>query len=293
MLTIHNLTKGFGKKEVLQNLDLTVKDSSIFGLVGVNGAGKSTLLRLIAGVYEPQSGTIELDGMDTYTDIRAKREIAYVSDDAYFPIAASIRSMRLFYESLYDFDADAFEKYLKIFELDPAAPISGFSKGMKRKTSLLFALSIHPQLLLLDEAYDGLEPIARLRFKRVLTDLTMDEKMSVVIASHNLKELEDICDTFGILNGGKLLDYGDLNESRENICKYQLAFTGKIDRAMFQNFDVLHYEEEGQVCKVIIRGDPEDVRRQLEELHPVLINVLPVSFEELFIYEVENGGYHE
>lgn len=160
---------------------------------------------------------------------------------------------------------------------------------MKRKTSLLFALSIRPNLLLLDEAYDGLEPIARLRFKRVLTDLTMDEKLSVIIASHNLKELEDICDSFGILNGGRLLDYGDLNESRENICKYQLAFANPIDRSMFQNFDVLHYEEEGQVCKVIIRGEPEKVRLQLENLHPVLINILPVSFEELFIYEVENG----
>lgn len=293
MLTINNLKKGFGEKEVLQNLDLTVKDGSIFGLVGVNGAGKSTLLRLIAGVYEPESGTIELDGRNTYTDMQAKKEIAYVSDDAYFPIAASIRSMRLFYESLYDFDAEAFEKYLKIFELDSSAPISSFSKGMKRKASLLFALSIRPKLLLLDEAYDGLEPIARLRFKRVLTDLTMDEKLSVIIASHNLKELEDICDSFGILNGGRLLDYGDLNESRENICKYQLAFTDKIDRSLFQNFDVLHYEQEGQVCKVIIRGEPEKVRVQLENLHPVLINILPVSFEELFIYEVENGGYHE
>lgn len=289
MLTINKLTKGFGEKEVLKNLDLTVKDSSIFGLVGVNGAGKSTLLRLIAGVYEPESGTIRLDDMDTYTDIRAKKRIAYVSDDAYFPIAASIRSMRLFYESLYDFDNEAFEKYLKIFELDPSGMISGFSKGMKRKTSLLFALSIHPQLLLLDEAYDGLEPIARLRFKRVLTDLTMDERMSVIIASHNLKELEDICDSFGILNGGKLLDHGDLNEARENICKYQLAFTKKTDRSMFQGFDVLRYEQEGQVCKVIIRGEPEKVRTQLEKLDPVLINILPVSFEELFIYEVENG----
>lgn len=290
MLKITNLTKGFEKKEVLRGLDLTVGDGSIFGLVGVNGAGKSTLLRLIAGVYEPEGGSIGLDGRDTYTDMQAKKKIAYVSDDAYFPISASIRSMRLFYESLYDFDADAFEKYLKLFELDSSGLISNFSKGMKRKTSLLFALSIHPKLLLLDEAYDGLEPIARLRFKRALTDLLEDEQISVIIASHNLKELEDICDSFGILSDGKIIDYGDLNESRENIGKYQLAFMKEPDRSLFRNFDVLHYEQEGQVCKVVIRGEPEKVRTQLENLNPVLINALPVSFEELFIYEVESGN---
>lgn len=289
MLEIRELTKGFGKKEVIRDLNLTVKEGSVFGLVGVNGAGKSTLLRLISGVYRPERGSVLLNGRNTYSDRAARREIAFVSDDAYFPVAATIQSMRMLYESLYDFDSGAFEKYLKMFELETSGMISGFSKGMKRKTSLLFALSIHPQLLLLDEAYDGLEPIARLRFKKALADLIEDEKISVMIASHSLKELEDICDSFGILNDGRILDNGDLNDSREKICKYQLMFMREFDRSMFKDFDVLHYEQEGEICKVIIRGDQEQIRARLKALKPALMNVLPVNFEELFIYEVEKG----
>lgn len=287
MLKIKELTKGFGDKEVIRNLNLTVQDGSVFGLVGVNGAGKSTLLRLISGVYEPEGGQVLLDGRDTYSDMSARREIAYVSDDAYFPVAATIRSMKKFYTSLYDFDEETFEKYLSFFDLEPSGMIARFSKGMKRKTSLLFALSIHPRLLLVDEAYDGLEPIARLRFKKALTDLIEDERISVIIASHSLKELGDICDSFGILDHGTMLDHGDLDEAREKIGKYQLAFTKPFDRLLFHDFDILHYEQESGICKVIIRGDPEQTMTRLKGLNPVLINRLPVNFEELFIYEVE------
>lgn len=287
MLKIKGLTKGFGEKEVIRNLDLTVQDGSVFGLVGVNGAGKSTLLRLISGVYQPEGGQILLDGRDTYSDMSARREIAYVSDDAYFPVAATIRSMKKFYASLYDFDEQAFEKYMAFFDLEPSGMIARFSKGMKRKTSLLFALSIHPRLLLMDEAYDGLEPIARLRFKKALADLIEDERMSVIIASHSLKELGDICDSFGILDHGTMLDQGDLDEAREKIGKYQLAFQQPFNRFLFHDFDVLHYEQEGGICKVVIRGDPEQTMARLKSLNPVLVNMLPVNFEELFIYEVE------
>lgn len=290
MLNIEHVNKSFGKKEVLKDLNLEVKDGSIFGLVGVNGAGKSTLLRLISGVYEADGGTITFDGQDTFLNPAVRREIAFVPDEQYFPIGSTVGSVRQLYEAMYDFDQEAYEKYLKMFELEEKFSILNLSKGMKKRVSLLFALSIHPKLLLLDEAYDGLEPLARLRFKKVLADLLEDEGLSVIISSHNLKELEDICDSYGILEDGKMLTYGDLVESREQINKYQVVFREEKQKEDFREFDILHYEKEGRVIRLVLRGEEEAVRTTLEEMNPVILDVLPVNFEELFIYELESRG---
>ncbi|SFG48178.1 ABC transporter ATP-binding protein [Oribacterium sp. WCC10] len=290
MLDIRNLSKNFKNKEVLKDLCLTVEDKSIVGLVGVNGAGKSTLLRSIAGVYAPEKGSITLDGKSTYYDMDTKRKIAFVSDEAYFPMGSTIDSLKLFYECMYDFDRSAFSRYLRTFELDPKASISTFSKGMKRRVSLMFALSIHPKLLLLDEAYDGLEPLARLHFKNALTDLLEDEDVSVVISSHSLKELEDICDSFAMLENGRIVSGGDLTESKSNINKFQLAFREELSQNDFAGLDILRFEKEGQVYKLVIRGDAVQTEEKLRAMNPILLNVLPVNFEELFIYELESRG---
>ena len=290
MLKIEHVNKSFGRKEVLKDLNLEVKDSSIFGLVGVNGAGKSTLLRLISGVYEADGGTIRFNDLDTFANPSIRKEIAFVSDEQYFPIGSTIASVRQLYEAMYDFDKDAYEKYLKMFELEEKFSILNLSKGMKKRVSLLFALSIHPKLLLLDEAYDGLEPLARLRFKKVLADLLEDEQITVIISSHNLKELEDICDSYGILEDGKMLTYGDLVESREQINKYQVVFQDEKQKEDFNDFEILHYEQEGRVIRLVLRGEEEEVRNKLEEMKPVILDVLPVNFEELFIYELESRG---
>ena len=290
MLKIEHLKKNFGSKEVLRGLQMEVKDQSVYGLVGINGAGKSTLLRTIAGIYEPEDGTVTMDGVDTWKEPTVRKKIAFVSDDFYFPMAATIQSMKCMYESMYDFDAQAFEKYRQMFELDTTKPIAGFSKGMKRKTALLFALSIHPRLLLLDEAYDGLEPLARLHFKKALTALLEDEHISVIISSHNLKELEDVCDTFGILEEGKIISYGDLLETKEQVHMYQVAFETTHTEEDFREFDLLHFEQQGQVYQLVIRGKEETVKEKLQAMKPLLLNVLPVNFEELFIYELESRG---
>lgn len=290
MLEIKNVYKKFKDKEVLKGLSLEVANGSIFGLVGVNGAGKSTLLRLIAGVYRSDSGEITWNGEDTYRNEKIRGQIAFVSDEQYYPIGSTVESLKLLYETVYDFDEEAYQKYLKVFELEPKMSINTLSKGMKRRVSLLFALSIHAGLILLDEAYDGLEPLARLRFKHALTELIEDEHVSVIISSHNLKELEDICDSFGILEDGKIISYGDLLQSKERINKYQLVFEKEPVRSDFDAFDVLHYENEGRVCKLVIRGDEEEVTAKLNEMKPVLMDVLQVNFEELFIYELESRG---
>ncbi|MBQ6222023.1 MAG: ABC transporter ATP-binding protein [Solobacterium sp.] len=290
MLKIQNLYKAFGDKEVLKDLNLVVEDGSIFGLVGVNGAGKSTLLRLISGVYKADAGTITLNDQDTYREENIRRDIAFVSDEQYFPIGSTIGSLKLLYENMYGFDEQAFRRYLDVFALKEDMVVTNLSKGNKRRTALLFALSIHPKLILLDEAYDGLEPLARLRFKQILTELIEDEQISVIISSHNLKELEDICDSFGILEDGRIISYGDLLQSKEQINKYQIVFEEEQDKEVFKDLDILHFENEGRVYKLVIRGNEEDVTEKLNTLKPVLMDILQVNFEELFIYELESRG---
>lgn len=293
MLKIEHLYKSFGKKEVLRDLNLEIADGSIFGLVGVNGAGKSTLLRLIAGVYENDGGSILLNDRDSFRDASSHSDIAFVSEEQYYPIGSTVASVKLLYQCVYDFDEEAYRKYLKLFEIEENMVINNLSKGMKRRIALLFAMSIHPKLILLDEAYDGLEPLVRLRFRKALADLIEDENISVIISSHNLKELEDICDSFGILEDGQIVSYGDLLEKKELINKYQAAFREEKERSAFDGLDILHYDRQGRVYQLVIRGDEEEVMEKLQAMDPVLLDVLPVNFEELFIYELESRGNYD
>lgn len=290
MLKIEHLEKSFGSHRVLKDLNLELKEGSVFGLVGVNGAGKSTLLRLIAGVYQPDGGTIQFEGKDTFKDADIRASISFVSDEPYYEPGTTMESMKLLYESVYPFDQALFQNYCKEFELDPSKPIAGFSKGMKRRMSIIFGLCTHPKLLLLDEAYDGLEPLARLKFKRILAERIEEEKLSVIIASHNLRELEDICDSFGILENGQISEYGDLIETKGKVNKYQAAFNEEVTRDQFSGLDILSFQSEGRVVQMVVRGEEETVRAELAKHDPVLIDVLPVTFEELFIYELESRG---
>ena len=290
MLKIEGLYKAFKDKNVLEGLDLVLNEGSIFGLVGVNGAGKSTLLRCIAGIYEADHGSVLFNGEDTFKNPAVRKDIFFVSDEPYYPIAANIRTMKEFYSSFYDVDMKTYNEVLNLFHLDDTKPISSFSKGMKRQASLLFALSIAPKLLLLDEAFDGLDPIVRHDLKRMLYELIEEQKATIIISSHNLKELEDICDSYGILENGRIASYGDLLESKANLNKYQLAFASPIDESVFDAFDILYSRKEGSVYSFVIRGDRQQVEEKLQKLDPLILDTLPVNFEELFIYEHEGGS---
>ena len=290
MLKIEGLYKAFKDKKVLEGLDLVLNEGSIFGLVGVNGAGKSTLLRCIAGIYEADHGSVLFNGEDTFKNPAIRKDIFFVSDEPYYPIAANIRTMKEFYSSFYDVDMKTYNEVLNLFHLDDTKPISSFSKGMKRQASLLFALSIAPKLLLLDEAFDGLDPIVRHDLKRMLYELIEEQKATIIISSHNLKELEDICDSYGILENGRIASYGDLLESKANLNKYQLAFASPIDESVFDAFDILYSRKEGSVYSFVIRGDRQQVEEKLQKLDPLILDTLPVNFEELFIYEHEGGS---
>lgn len=285
MLEIKNVTKAFKDKSVLDDVSLNIDHGSIFGLVGVNGAGKSTLLRSVAGIYSLDDGLVLFEGLDTHIDVEIRKRIFLVSDDPYYPYGSSIKSLKMFYKSFYDFDEEVYQKYLNLFKLSETDNISNFSKGMKRQALLLIALACKPELLLLDEAFDGLDPIVRVHVKNALSDLIEDNNSLIIISSHNLKELEDICDSYGILENGHIETYGDLLESKANINKYQLAFKEEVDIEMFKGFDVLYKNMEGRIVTLVIKGNREDVSKKLEALNPLILDVLNVNFEELFIYE--------
>lgn len=285
MLEIKNVTKAFKDKSVLDDVSLNIDHGSIFGLVGVNGAGKSTLLRSVAGIYSLDDGLVLFEGLDTHIDVEIRKRIFLVSDDPYYPYGSSIKSLKMFYKSFYDFDEEVYQKYLNLFKLSETDNISNFSKGMKRQALLLIALACKPELLLLDEAFDGLDPIVRVHIKNALSDLIEDNNSLIIISSHNLKELEDICDLYGILENGHIETYGDLLESKANINKYQLAFKEEVDIELFKDFDVLYKNMEGRIITLVIKGNREDVSKKLEALNPLILDVLNVNFEELFIYE--------
>lgn len=289
MLNIDNISKSFENKTVLNNLNLNIGEGTIFALVGVNGAGKTTLLRSIAGVYKADSGVITFNGQNVFTDESIRSDIFLVSDDPYYPFADNMKSLKYFYSTFYNFDFEAYEKYLELFNLNENTPINNFSKGMKRQAMLVFALAVRPKLLLLDEAFDGLDPLVRHTLKQALAEFIVDEESTIIISSHNLKELEDICDEFGILENGKITTYGDLLEEKNNINKYQIAFKENVDESQFCKFDILHMNKEGSVYTLVIKGDKQKVTEELYILNPVILDVLNVNFEELFIYEHEGG----
>ena len=289
MLEINSVVKGFDDKIVLDGVKLTINGGSIFGLVGVNGAGKSTLLRCISGIYKTDEGNVLFDARDTFREEEIRRDIFFANDDPYYPLASNIKSLKEFYASFYPLDEQMYQKTLKLFGLDENRQINTFSKGMKRQTLLLFALSVKPKLLLLDEAFDGLDPLVRYNLKKALYDFIEENHATIIISSHNLKELEDICDSYGILENGKISTYGDLLESKQNINKYQLAFNRPIEDDVFAQFDVLQMHKEDSVYSLVIKGDREETVKKQQELDPVILDTLSVNFEELFIYEHERG----
>jgi len=289
MLKIDGLSKSFSDKDVLKELSLNINEGSIFGLVGINGSGKSTLLRCIAGIYECDKGSVLFNDENTYLNENIRKDIFFVNDDPYYPMASNIKTLKEFYSSYYQIDEQAYRKYLELFHLDENKTINSFSKGMKRQTLLLFALAIKPKLLLLDEAFDGLDPIVRFNLKKSLYDFIEENNSIIIISSHNLKELEDICDSYGILENGRISTYGDLLESKANINKYQLAFKEEIDESLFNQFDILYQSKEGSVYSLVIKGDKDEICEKLNALNPIILDTLQVNFEELFIYEHEGG----
>lgn len=289
MIEVIGLNKSYGKNEVLRNANLKVGDGDIFGLVGINGAGKSTLLRLLSGVLRADDGKILIDGEEVYENENVKRGIFFLPDDPYYTVNLTGEQQAAFYRNFYDFDEEIFRSFLEKFGLNPRKPIRNFSKGMKRQLFISLALACKPKYLFLDEAFDGLDPLARLEFKRGLIEL-QEGGASVVIASHSLRELEDICDSFALLDGHTVKAYGKIEGALSKLCKYQLVFETEMTESDLP-FPCLHFEKTGRVIRIVVRGEAEEIRAKIDGLRPIIVDEIPMDFEDMFLYEVEERGY--
>lgn len=291
MLKVEAVSKKLGNKTVLENCSLTVQNGSVLGLIGPNGAGKSTLLRCICDVYQCDEGSITLDGETIHENEYLKQNILYLSDDPYYMYNATIKDMKEFYQIFYpQFDEQLYQKYLKIFKLDENKVMNNFSKGMKRQAFILMALAISPKLLLLDESFDGLDPMMRLLFKRAISECIEKKDISIIISSHNLRELEDICDAFAILEDAHIETSGMIDDTKEAIHKIQIAFREEKNREDFESLDVMHYAKTGRIITLVVKGDLEEIKQQIQSLDPLMMDILPVNLEEIFIYEMERKG---
>ena len=292
MLNIRCVSKKLGNKKVLDQVNLQIQDGSIFGLVGPNGAGKSTLLRILAGVIREDAGVVTWDNEPIFDNPTVKKDILFISDEPYYFYNASISDMKQFYQLWYpSFDEDEYAHYLKLFHLDEKMPLAQFSKGMKRQAFIIFSLAIAPKLLLLDEVFDGLDPMMRLMFQRALAKSVEEKKMTVLISSHNIRELEDICDSFGILDDHCITTSGDIESVRENVHAIQLAFKEEVDPSLFDHLDVLSIRVESKFAKLVVKGNVEKIINYLRSLDPVILEVQNINLEEVFLYEMEKKGY--
>lgn len=290
MIEIKNLNKSFSDKKVLKDINLTINTGKVFGLIGINGAGKSTLLRLISGVYKADSGSILINGEEVYENEKIKKEIFFLPDEPYYGLNTTPYNLKDIYQVFYDLDEQLYLNYIDLFKIPLKKPMNKFSKGMKRQVFISLALSIKPKYLLLDEAFDGLDPLARLTFKRALIELIEEKNSTIIISSHSLRELEDICDSYALLDNQSIISSGDIQESLNKYHKYQIAFEKVFTKENF-DIDFISYSQDGRIMKVVVKEEYEQFKNKIEKYNPLLIDEIPIDFEELFMIEVESRGY--
>ncbi len=290
MIELTDVCKSYGKTAALTGATATVPTGCVFGVVGINGAGKSTLLRLMAGVLQADSGRIAYDGEDVFENERVKRGIFFLPDEPYYGGNTTGKQLASLYSAYYPFSRETYKRWRDFFSLDDKTPLRNFSKGMKRQMFLSLALASQPKYLLLDEAFDGLDPGARLAFKRALIEMSDGTGCTAIIASHSLRELSDICTHFALISEGKTVCGGDLNENLQSVHKLQAAFPRAITRKDIP-FDVLNCDVSGRVATIIVQGDVAEARAKLQTLSPLFVEEIPVDFEEFFLIKTQyNAG---
>lgn len=292
MIEVKNITKKFGDFTALDNVTCTIPEGSIYGMVGSNGAGKSTLLRLMSGVYQADSGEILIDGAPVWENKAVKSQIAYVPDELFFLGGATMERMAKLYAAAYpSFDKQRFAELAAAFGLNTKKPVSTFSKGMRRQASTILALSSRPKYIFFDETFDGLDPIMRTLVKKLICNDVLERNATAIITSHSLRELEDTCDQLALLHKGGLVLQSDVGNLKTSLFKVQIAFNEDYTKDAFNDLDVLHYTRHGSVANLIVRGDREQTVAALQAKMPILLDVLPLTLEEVFTYEMEALGY--
>ena len=283
MLEMKNVTKVFGGFKALDGLSMTVPKGSIYGLVGPNGAGKSTAIRCLLGVYRPEEGLVTMEGQPVFENPALKARTGSIPDEIFYFPSATLEDMRRYYKGLYpEFDDELFEKLTEVFELPRKGQIRRFSKGMQKQAAFQLTLCTRPDVLILDEPVDGLDPVMRRKVWSLILDQVATRQTTVLISSHNLRELEDICDHVGIMDHGRMLLERSLADMQGNTHKLQLV--GEVPEGL----EILHESSSGRLKTLVVRGTAAEIRQKASEADPVYFDVLPLSLEEIFIYEL--GG---
>ncbi len=291
MIEVKGLVKSFDSFKALDGLELTVPRGAVYGLVGPNGAGKSTLVRHVVGIYRQDSGELLIDGEAVYENPKIKARIAYIPDEVPYFTQSTVKDLMKFYKSMYpSFDQERFNKLGEAFELSLNRPLRKMSKGMQKQAAFWLALSCRPDYIVLDEPVDGLDPVMRRQVWSLLLGDVAERGSTVLVSSHNLRELEDVCDHVGIMNRGKMLLERSLSQLQDNMVKVQLALADGTE--LPEGLDILHRSVTGRLQQLILRGDAEEVTNKLSTVQPLFIDVLPLSLEEIFIYEL-GGAEHE
>ena len=292
MIKVENVEKYYGKIKALNGVSLTVKDGSIYGLIGTNGSGKSTLLRTMAGIFRAEKGKIEIDGENIYENPILKRRIVYISDDQFIIPSSTAEDVKDFYKNMYpNFDTEEFDKLTDRFSLDRKRQITGFSKGMKKQLDIISAVSSRPDYIYLDETFDGLDPVVREEVKRMLAYESAERGMSSVIASHNLREIEDICDAISLLHKGNVVISNDIDGIKTEYIKIQAIFTEEKTEEDFKELSVVNLSRSGSFYTIIARSDSFLAEHIVKSFSPVFYEVIPLTLEEVFITEMEEKGY--
>lgn len=293
MIEVKNIQKNFDGIKAIDDITATIEEGHVFGLIGTNGAGKSTFMRILCGVLKPDSGEVYVDGEPVYENPEIKRRIFYISDDQYFFKTGTPKDMLKFYKTYYpNFDEEKFERLMQAFHLDIHRKINTFSKGMKKQLSVICGVCAGTKYLLCDETFDGLDPVMRQAVKSIFVQEIEERGMTPIIASHNLRELEDICEYVGLLHRGGILLAKDMEDVKINIHKIQIVI--KDDETLEklkEKFEVVKTENRGALYTITIRGKREDVDSYMLELNPIFYELLPLSLEEIFISETEVKGY--
>lgn len=292
MIEAVNLTKRYDEIVAVDHINATIRDGSVFGLIGTNGAGKSTFLRMMAGVLKPDEGTVKIDGESVFENEKAKSRFFYISDDQFFLNNATPNDMMMYYKMVYpDFDEERFHMLIKNFDLDEKRKINTFSKGMKKQVSVICGVCAGTDYLFCDETFDGLDPVMRQAVKSIFASDMEERRLTPIIASHNLRELEDICDHVGLLHKGGILLSRDLDEMKMNIHKVQCVLKPGMEPEDIVALELLKVERRGKLSTLTVRGDLSRIEFAMQAASPVFYETIPLSLEEIFISETEVVGY--
>ena len=286
MVQIENLVKEFDGYTALNRLNLNIRKGSIYGLVGINGSGKTTAIKHLAGIYRQDAGHVRIGGMPVYDNAKLKALVGYIPDDLYFFPQYSMKALSKFYSNMYgNWNEKRYNRLRSVFKLDEKRRVGRFSKGMQKQAAFIFVMSIMPDVLLLDEPIDGLDPIVRKQvFQEIIEDVA-EREMTVLVSSHNLKEMDGMCDSIGIIKDGRMIIERDLDDLKSDVHKIQVAFGEGFAGVENLGLEILHEESRGSISLLVVRGKEEEVSGRINSYQPLIYDRLPLTLEEIFIFE--------